>query len=65
MQGEEGHFVGYARDLAGYLIYFPYSKTIHSWRDVDFHGLPLQLYSPLTVALHLWRDIPMDLEARF
>jgi hypothetical protein len=65
MRGEEGRFVGYARDSAGYLIYFPESRTVRSRRDVHFHSFPTTLRAPPTTPLELWKDIPLDLEARF
>jgi hypothetical protein len=46
MRGEEGQFLGYARDSTGYLIYFPKSRTIRVRRDVDFHGLPIPSPAP-------------------
>jgi hypothetical protein len=65
MHGEEGQFLEYARDSAGYLIYFPESRTIHSRCDVDFHGLPIPSPAPPLTPLEIWKDIPLDLESRF
>jgi hypothetical protein len=65
MRGEEGRFVGYARDSTGYLIYFPDSKCIRPRRDVDFHGMPVPTPAPPTIPLEIWKDIPLDLESRF
>lgn len=64
MHGEEGRFVGYARDAKGYLIYFPNSRTIRPRRDVTFHGFPVSL-PPLPPSQLLWDDIPFELERRF
>jgi hypothetical protein len=63
-RGEEGRFVGYARDSKGYLVWFPHSKSIRSRRDVEFHGFPDFLPSPALSDI-LWDDIPADLEPRF
>lgn len=64
MRGEEGRFVGYARDTKGYLIYFPSSRTIRPRRDVEFHGFPLSL-PPLPPSELAWDDIPFELERRY
>lgn len=63
-RGEEGRFVGYARDSKGYLIYFPHSRAIRVRRDVQFHGFPVTLPSPPPSEV-LWDDIPFELEKRF
>ncbi len=63
-RGEEGRFVGYARDSKGYLIWFPESKAVRSRRDVDFHGFPDFLASP-PLSEVLWDDLDYDLEPRF
>ena len=60
-RGEDGRFVGYARDARGYLIWFPDSRTIRPRRDVEFHGFPVSLPSP-PISDILWDDIPMDVE---
>jgi hypothetical protein len=65
MRGEEGRFVGYARDSTGYLIYFPESRTIRPRRDVDFHGFPVPIPAPTSSPIGLWKDIPLELENRF
>jgi hypothetical protein len=63
-RGEEGQFVGYARDAKGYLIWFPHSKTVRTHRDIRFHGFPTSLPAPPLSEI-LWDDIPRDLEPRF
>jgi hypothetical protein len=63
-RGEEGRFVGYARDSKGYLIWFPNSRTIRPHCDIEFHGFPDFLPSPPLSEI-LWDDIPTDLEPRF
>jgi transposase InsO family protein len=65
MRGEEGRFVGYARDSTGWLVYFPESRTVRSRRDVDFHGFPTPLPAPPITPIELWKDIPLELESRF
>lgn len=63
-RGEEGRFVGYARDSKGYLIYFPASRAVRARRDVEFHGFPVSLPTPPPSEL-LWDDIPFELEKRY
>jgi hypothetical protein len=63
-RGEEGRFVGYARDSKGYLIWFPESRSIRPRRDVQFHGFPEFLPSPPLTDI-LWDDIPIEIEPRF
>lgn len=60
-RGEEARFVGYVRDSKGYLIYFPASRAVRVWRDVEFHGFPISLPTPPLSEL-LWDDIPFKLE---
>lgn len=62
-RGEEGRFVGYARDTKGYLIYFPHSRAIRVRRDVVFHGFPVTLPTP-PPSEFLWDDIPFESERR-
>jgi hypothetical protein len=61
-RGEEGRFVGYARDAKGYLIWFPASRAIRVRRDVKFHNVPTPA---LPTTEKLWLDIPFELEPRF
>src|ERR1700761_3098626 len=63
-RGEEGRFVGYARDSKGYLIWFPHSRTVRPRRDVEFHGFPSFLPSPPLSDI-LWEDVPTELEPHF
>jgi hypothetical protein len=63
-QGEEGRFMGYARNAKGYLIWFPETQVIHTQCDVVFHGFPSFLPA-LALSEILWDDIPYDLEPHF
>ena len=38
-RGEEGRFMGYARDSKGYLIWFPSSRSVLVCRDEIFHDV--------------------------
>jgi hypothetical protein len=58
-RGEEGRFVGYAKDSRGYLIWFPSSKSVRPRRDIDFHGFPVHLPCPHLSDI-LWDDLTFD-----
>jgi hypothetical protein len=56
-RGEEGVFMGYAKDARGYLIWFPHRHGILVRRDLTFHDLPIP---PKPIPLDrspLWDDI--------
>lgn len=64
-RGEQGRFVGYARDASGYLIWFPDSKAVRVRRDVKFHEMP-DITTPRSDRSSLWDNIPgMQIEQRF
>ena len=59
LQGEAGCFVGYARDSKGYLIWFPYTRSILPCWDVVFHDMPSSESSTRDGVL--WEDVPMNM----
>jgi hypothetical protein len=63
-RGEDGVFMGYARDAKGYLVWFPSAKAIRTRRDIVFHGFPTPKDAP-PLSQILWDEIPYDLEPRF
>jgi hypothetical protein len=64
-RGEEGRFLGYARDSKGYLIWFPASQTVLVHWDVEFHGMPDISSPPPPRSGPLLDDIPMDFATQF
>jgi hypothetical protein len=61
-RGEPGHFLGYAKDAKGYLIWVSNNGvgTLKVRRDVTFHNFPTPPPSP-NIPRHylpLWEDIP-------
>lgn len=58
-RGKTGFCVGYAPDVRGYLIWFPYAKAICVRRDVTFHGMPDEIVGPVPMpdGGKLWDDL--------
>ena len=63
-RGETACFLGYAKDVKGYLLWIPGPNgqrgSVKSWRDVIFHNTPpIQTVPPLNQELApLWEDTP-------
>ena len=64
-RGEEGRFMGYARDSKGYLIWFPSSRSVLVCRDVIFHDVDKIPELTVNRSGLLWDDIPLDSTTQF
>lgn len=63
-RGEQGIFMGYARDAKGYLIWVPDAKCIRVRRDIVFLDNQPPI-APSATLSPLWEDLLGDLERRF
>lgn len=61
-RGENGRFVGYARNAKGYLVYFPHNKRVLVRRDIKFLDMPSPELSTSTLS---WKDVPVDTTTQF
>jgi hypothetical protein len=61
--GEEGRFVGYARDSCSYLVWLKERRVIRPRRDVTFHGFPKKF--SVKDGDVVWQDLPLPMEPRF
>ncbi len=64
-RGEEGRFMGYARDSKGYLIWFPSSRSVLVRRDVIFHDVDKIPELTVNRSGLMWDDIPLDSTTQF
>lgn len=67
-RGEEGRFLGYARDSKGYLIWFPHRRSVLVRRDVVFHDVPAVVSPPRIQSsdlLDMWDDVPQHPNTQF
>jgi hypothetical protein len=62
-RGEEGRFVGYARDSRSYLVWLKQRRVIRPRRDVTFHGFPKKF--SVKDSDVVWQDLPLPMEPRF
>jgi transposase InsO family protein len=62
-RGEEGRFVGYARDSCSYLVWIKDRRVIRPRRNVTFHGFPKKF--SVKDGDVVWQELPLPMEPRF